>query len=77
MTESEEVISLTTALILLTSISAIASCISAFIACQKVSAFYKHIRQMQDIYLDNMDELYELRERDKMYHRIFQETEKR
>lgn len=76
MTESEEV-SLTTALILLTSISAIASCISALIACIKVSAFYKRIRKMQDIYLDNMDELYELRERDKMYHKIFQETEKR
>ena len=55
MTKSEEVISLTTALILLTSISAIVSCISALIACIKVSAFYKRIRKMQDIYLDNKE----------------------
>ena len=46
---------MTTALILLTSISAIASCVSALIACIKVSAFYKRIRKMQDIYLDNKE----------------------
>jgi hypothetical protein len=56
---------MTAALILLTSITATASCISALIACIKVSAFYKKIRDMQDIYLDNMDELYQYREKEK------------
>lgn len=49
-------------LISLAALSSIACFITTLMALRAVSKFYKKLRDMEELYLNNLDELYELRE---------------
>ena len=49
-------------LISLAALSSIAWFITTLMALRAVSEFYKKLRDMEELYLNNLDELYELRE---------------
>ena len=49
-------------LISLAALSSIACFITTLMALRAVSEFYKKLRDMEELYLNNLDELYELRE---------------
>ena len=49
-------------LISLAALSSIACSITTLMALRAVSEFYKKLRDMEELYLNNLDELYELRE---------------
>ena len=49
-------------LISLAALSSIACFITTLMALRAVAEFYKKLRDMEELYLNNLDELYELRE---------------